>query len=504
MSSHRVNQLRKEGDLKGALKLALTDLSDNPDDIWNKRAISWVYFAYLKEGVNNLNEKKFLIYLEKIVDLNLPPNEKMLFDSVAWTLGKFCFRKIDASKYFLNKSFLFIQNFHFSKPSDPYSFLLKAYKKHANDWDKFYDFVEWWGMENFQPKDYENFINEKGMKLPSMVEAVFISLSKYLLSEPYNKADKIEKFLPKISQLSSKYKKMQYPPYYYAKLLLIKGDKDLFMQAFLPFIKKKQKDFWVWNLMSEVFDSNSKEYFSCLCKSLSCGAPEKFIINVREKIADVFISENRYNEAKAELTKIIEIRNNEGWPLKYNHIKWQNLPWWKNTTPTKSNHSIYVSNCSIAEGLLFADLPEELIFIQSVNKEKTVINFIASKQKYGLIHYGKFNVEPKLGQVYAVRFTKNTKLNKSSFYQVKTIVLSDQPISKDIYKQVKGKVLIKTGNSFGFICDTYIPQIVVDNYKLKNGEYRKVNAVLSLNKKRNIWGWKAISVESDSYEKNTY
>ncbi|MEA3504999.1 MAG: hypothetical protein U9R32_07365, partial [Bacteroidota bacterium] len=402
MSFKQVQQLRKNSELDEALKIASADLETNPNDEWNKRSIMWVYYEFMKIAVKKKKSKDFLFQLKNIAKLNLPPKENIAYDSVAWTLGKYLFKN-KPSEIFLDESYKTIQNFHFSKPADSYSFLLKAFRKHAYKWEVFYDFVQWWGVNNFQKNDYENFVTEEGKKLPSNVELVYIALSKHLLKNPNDNMQTIIEFLPEIEYVAKTYKKMQYPPYYYAKLLLLVGDKGKFLDAFLPFARKKQRDFWVWNLLSEVYDKNSNEYFSCLCKSLSCGAPDKFTINVREKIANIFVKQELYSEAKYEYQKIIETRDNEGWPLREKHMKWQELPWWEDTQVSRNNIDIYNKNLHLAKSLLFANTEEEIIAVEFVNEDKKVFSFIASKQKYGFTHYGNFDLKPIVGKTYKVR-----------------------------------------------------------------------------------------------------
>jgi hypothetical protein len=273
MSSKEVTALRKQGKLKEAFELAKSNLENYPEDIWNKRAISWVYYEYLKNAIVNNNRNDFIIEIENISNLNLPETEKYIFDSVAWQVGKFLFANEKIDTLFLDVIFSNIKTFSFSIPSDAYSYLLKAFKKHYQEWVGFMDFINWWNLDNFQEKDYENFILDNGKSTSSLVESIYIAISKKLLVYPINMND-ISLFIPKIAEISKKYSNMQYPPYYYAKLLLVQGGKEKFMDAFLPFAKRKSRDFWVWNLMSDNFSPDSNEYFSCLCKSATCGAPD--------------------------------------------------------------------------------------------------------------------------------------------------------------------------------------------------------------------------------------
>jgi hypothetical protein len=370
---------------------------------------------------------------------------------------------------------------------------LKAFKKHYQEWVGFMDFINWWNLDNFQEKDYENFILDNGKSTSSLVESIYIAISKKLLVYPINMND-ISLFIPKIAEISKKYSNMQYPPYYYAKLLLVQGDKEKFMDAFLPFAKRKSRDFWVWNLMSDNFSPDSNEYFSCLCKSAACGAPDKFTGDVREKLANLFIVKEQYAEAKFELQKIIDSRVQEGWPLKEKHIRWQNFIWWDDTVAIKNNFSIYNNNLALAESLLYSDVPEDIVVVERVNREKKVLNFIVNKNKYGFFNYSKHKINPKVGEVYAVRLDER-KDKTSNFYRVKTIVKSNAEVNAEIYKDITGKLKKSENNSFGFIGKVFVSPQIISKYNLKNGDKIKGKVIQSYNSKRKAWGWNLITIE---------
>lgn len=493
MSFQEVNRLRKARQLEEALQLASEDLQSEPENIWSKRALGWVYYEFAKKTVEENNINGFLIHVEEIKDLNLPQGETMLNDSLAWQIGKLLYAN-KLEEHHLNKLFKLIKNLSFTQPCDQYSFMIKAFNKYGLEWDGFLDFVEWWDLSNFQQEDFVEFITDRGQKLPSAAESIYINISKKLLVKPYN-FDAIRSFIPKIAGVSEQHTNMQYPPYYHAKLLIALGDKQNFMKAFLPFARKKQKNFWVWDLMSEVLDINSKEYLSCLCKSLMCGAPDKFTINVREKLAEALIHKKQYPEAKYELKAIIDTRTKEAWTLKQKHQDWKNYPWWNSSADLKDNFNLYKNNVSIAKDLLFSDIEEELLVVERVNREKTVLNFIVSKQKHGLIFYGKHTIKPTIGEVYAVRFKNDNKPKKSSFYQILSIRPSEQKPPDEICKQIQAKVIIKTGNSFGFIERAYVPAPIIKKYELIDGEMVKARVIQSFNNKHKTWGWLVISIQ---------
>jgi hypothetical protein len=494
MSFKEVKELRKAGHLQQALEVATSDLQHNPNDIWNKRSIAWVYYEYLKKAQDDNVFDAFVVQLEHIRNLELPETENMVFDGVAWQVGKYLFANRLVNALSLDSLFSLIRNFRFSKPADSYSFLLKAFKKHAAEWDNFLGFIEWWDLANFQGADYENFVLDNGKKMPSVVESVYIAVSKKLLAQPVN-IEAVNQFLPQISEVCRSYPKMQYTHYYHAKLLIASGDKHRFLDAFLPFAKKKQRDFWVWDLMSEIYNPNSDAYFSCLCKSLDCGAPDKFTINVREKIAAVFVSKQLFAEAKHEYQKIIEARNKEGWPLKDKHFAWKSLPWWSQTQANSNNHGIYKKSLSEAESLLYADTPEEIICIDYVNAEKQVFNFIASKQKFGFSSFKPFDVKPVKGDIFAARFSQKTD-EKSNFYRLLSIRKTEKEPSAEIYKTIFEKLNKQKSNSFGFVAGAFVSPQLIRDYGLKNGDLLKGVALQTYNNKRKSWGWTVVAINN--------
>jgi hypothetical protein len=491
MSFKEVNSLRKSGSLEEAFQMATADLQNEPNDIWSKRAMGWVYYEFVKKAVEINNITDFLVHVGEINALKLPEDETMLSDSLAWQIGKLLYANKLAEPD-LNKLFELIKTLSFSYPANQYSYMMKAFSKHGLEWNGYLDFVEWWGLSNFQQDDFVEFITEKGNKIPSTVESVYIKISKKLLIQPYN-LDTIRVFVPKIAKVAIEYKKMQYPPYYYAKLLIALGDKKNFMQAFLPFARKKQKLFWVWDLMSNVFETDSKEYFSCLCKALSCGAPDKFTINVREKFAKVLGIRNMLPQAKYEYIKILETRKNEGWVLNEKHFGWLKDIWWDKTEASDSNTSLYNNNIEEAMLLLNADTPEDIVCVEHVNNDKKIINFVVSKNKYGFASYSSFNIKPKTGDVFAVRFEEKID-NKSNFYKVITINNTKNQPSSEIHRNIEGNLEIMPGNSFGFVNNVYVPPQLIEKYKLVNSAFIKGIAINKYQNGHKDWKWSVIKI----------
>ena len=123
----------------------------------------------------------------------------MIFDNSAWQVGSilFAINKTEPIDYVkINELFIIIREFHFSKPSEAYSFLYKAFHKAHQTWSRYIEFADWWGFDNFRSEDYlkEEY---KEKKMMSIAEQAYIAYAKKLLEgeliDPRSQERKIDK-----------------------------------------------------------------------------------------------------------------------------------------------------------------------------------------------------------------------------------------------------------------------------------------------------------------------
>jgi hypothetical protein len=501
MSFKEVQKLRKSGKLDEALTMANQDLEREPANIWNKRSIAWVYHDYLKEYASKENLENFIEYLDKIKSLELPADENMVFDTCAFQIGKLIFalahdEHIDYNV--INQIFEYLKNFHFTKPSESYSFLYKAFHKFHKKWANYLQFADWWNFDNFSSQDYL-YSQFRDKKIMSIVEQAYIAYSKKILEgeeeciddifiEKNINKDRIQEFIPKLDLIIEKHPEYQYPPYFKAKLLLALGDEEKVLSNFLPFAKKKRNDFWVWELLADTFQAEDERKLACLCKALSLKTPNEFLINTRQKLAEILVNESKFQEAKTEIVKILSVRKDNNWKIPQQLTEWTKQEWYKNTQSQKDNSFFYKRHVKIAEEILFADIPEEIVVVEFVNENKSILNFIKDKTKHGFFKYAGMVDKPEIGDLIGVRFRGE---GKNGFYKVLSIRKITDETSCDALKQFSGDLKMREPATFGFVDDVFIePQLIV-THELKKHEKIKGKAVLSFNKKKNVWGWKA-------------
>lgn len=502
MSFKEIKELRQAGKLDEALQMANEALESDPENIWNKRAAAWVYYDFLKKTAQPESFEAFKENLIKIKDLQLPEDEKMVFDNCAWQIGRLVFglQKTDPIDYGkINALFEIIREFYFTKPSEAYSFIYKAFHKNYKNWPNYLTFADWWNFDNLRSEDYlkEEF---QGKKKMSIAEQAYIAYSKKLLEgEPLDSfgkqrvidKEKIQSFLPKLDALIEKHPDYQYPPYFKAKLLLASGNDENVLSAFLPFAKQKRNDFWVWELLAEIFADDKEIQFVCYCKALSLKTPEDFLVKLRQTFSEMLIEKRMYSEAKAEIQKVIETREKHEYKVPNQIVQWTEQEWYKSSTAKKDNQDLYLGHIKQAEEILFQDIPEEVIAVEFVNENKGMLNFVKNKEKFGFFNYSGKLTKPQIGDVLRVRFNGD---GQDGFYKILSAKKADFNESSDAIKNFEGTIKVISPQSFGFIEDIFVEPKIIEEAKLTNRQQVKGRAILSFNKKKKQWGWKAIEI----------
>jgi tetratricopeptide (TPR) repeat protein len=520
MSFKEIMGFRKAGDLEKAMEMASKDLETNREDLWNKRAAGWVYYDYLKKFAGDIDYKEFCRYLELLEELKLPADEHMLFDQIAWQVGKFINglnlqhivpedkqgKQNEAGNYSLGvllkiitdyaiNIFSKIKNYHFSKPSEPYSFILKVFMKELGkiEGSNFLDFADWWNFENFRPEDYQKRVAENGKPFISLAEQAYINYSKQLLklqsSTGEVRIQRINEFIPKLDKVIKDHPELEYPLYFKAKLFLLIGKTTEVRDFILPFVKRKQGEFWVWDLLADTFSDDEPGKMACLCKALSCDGQEKMKINVHQKLANLLRLKGLDIEADVEESVVRAIKGG----IKPGGIPISDISQYisSNKDNLKKSKAFCEKYIKEAEEILFSNIPKELAVVEFVNKGSKILNFVISKTRAGYFKYDRFLNDVEIGDKLVVRLNG---AGTDSRYNVITLEKTDQEASDEILRSFKGIIKINENMPFGHVEDIFIEPRLVKDHQLLNGIEISGVALISYNKKKEKWGWKAIKV----------
>ena len=277
MPSKEIKELRQLGKLEEAYTMASEELQADPTNLWAKRNMSWVLYTQLDSKASS-GIADFISKIEEVKSLELPSNEEMFFENICIVIAKAA-RAISGNTLIdyekLYHLFDAIKELPFHRNSKWYSVMLGALHKAFKESFRYTELIDWWNLENLRPEDFQKETLPNGKEMMSLSEQVYIAYAKHLLpkqtqfGEVIFDRDKVEVFMPLLDELIENYPDFQYPPYFKAKLLLATGDHDNVLSAFLPFAKKKRNDFWVWDVLSEVFEGEEDKIIACYSKALS-------------------------------------------------------------------------------------------------------------------------------------------------------------------------------------------------------------------------------------------
>jgi hypothetical protein len=500
MPAKEIKELRQSGKLEEALEMAKTELIADPANIWAKRNISWVYYDYLKKNEIPSQFDEFCSWLIEVGNLQLSIEDKMFFENLSWQTGKmiFALHKEHPADFQKPTHILeIVKAFPFPKPSESYSFLFKAFHKSLKESDNYNQFADWWGFDNLRQEDYEKEKLADGKEIMSIAEQAYITYAKHLLPKQVQPGvinfdrEKAESFILSLDSVIKNYPQYQYPPYFKAKLLLALGDIESMRSTLIPFAKKKKNDFWVWDLLSETYPDDKEKVLSCYCKGLTCQAPEEMIVGLRRKMASLLVQKKLFTEAKTEIDLLTRSLQSKGFRIPQEVLNWREQEWYKKASAKPSNTEFYKKHSGIADGLLFPGVTVELIIVEFVNSDKKILNFIASKTRSGFFKYDRFIRKVEIGDRFLARLEGT---GSNTRYNVISLEKTDKLPGNEILRGFSGKIRKNDNQTFGFVDDIFIEPQLINKYKPANGTDISGTAIISFNKKKNEWGWKAIKL----------
>lgn len=488
-----ITAMCKAGQVAEAYKQAKADYEAEPQNVWTQRELGWALYYSLKDDAERKERQTFYVHLEELAGLDLLniQSDVYIFDNVIWKLIEII-KLIPVERTDeLERIFTFLFKYTFTS-STSYSVLLKQILR-FDTWDSMVEFFEWWNIDNLMIEDYQPFKMENGRKIMSLAEQAYIAYSKALLK--LNNKDKTQEFVPKIEKLMEEYPEMVYPGYFCGKLMLSMGaERESALNIIMPFVRKKKTEFWVWQLLSEMYRGEQEIQLACLLHAVHCKTQETFLGKVRMKLVSMYILRRDYPRAKHHLDQMVRCYMKQGWYLPYDVQAWMKEPWVNNTQADGTDGIDYkhYTNTILARG---ANKSIAVVtYIDHVRKRAFVVY---AEKKRANVSFSELGIKVKEGTLLELQWLPETD---GDIVVAGAKITDMQAIENISYIQViEGKISKHDNNQFAFInkgkLQCYIKPETVLKQHVNNNDNAVVLAVLDYNRKKDNWNWTCVSLK---------
>lgn len=505
MTVPEINQLRKEGHIQEAYTGCKVLLQQYPDDRHVRMSMAWCLKSVSEKAAKEKDVDSFVIYLGELSSLRLQElGEIAMHNRFGWdikTLFDALKYEPDRLVYAADRLMEVLPSIHFQTHHRYYTLIADSFLKVKGPqnslWSGFKSFMDWFGLDNLLPEDYNRIPLQNGKSIPSVAERLHGAFYKSLMAEinaGVIDSEKTGQFLERLTHLNEIHPEYQYTLYHKSLLLLALGRKADALESIRPFVKRKQNDFWVWDVLSDTSDDTEIK-LSCLCRALMCRTEAKFLGKVRLKTARLMRELGYDSNAKTELLELSKVYDENGWRTPREALQMMQETWFAETSAPDSNISFYRENIGPSEEFLFLDAKEYPILVTHINHEKRICSFITEDKKKGFFSTralkGRFNDNA----VCLVRFDDKPQENCISKVLTCKPVKDIRPYYGIFFRKIEGSIKIRQGNTFGFVDDIFIDgRHITDS--ITNGTSVTGTAVLSFNTKKQQWGWRAVHVKN--------
>lgn len=283
---------------------------------------------------------------------------------------------------------------------------------------------------------------------------------------------------------------MTYPGYFYGKLLMALGsDKDEALKVLVPFARRKATEFWVWQLISDVYSSEPEMQRACLLRSVNCRTQETFLGKVRIKLANLYIQLGLYNKARFHIDAVTRCYASNGWRLPNEIDLWMRQPWINSATPDGADNLDYMS---MTNQVLCDGSEEAVAIVTYVDPSSHRASLIyGNKKRMG--QKLRFRVNP--GDVLKINFINDSDGKAKVLNASKTTL----PANLDYAMFAEGVVDKRDDKQFAFVKvglnRGFMSPAIVQKYNVRNGESIKTLVVNDYDKKKETWNWVCLTVK---------
>ena len=137
--------------------------------------------------------------------------------------------------------------------------------------------------------------------------------------------------------------------------------------------------------------------------------------------------------------------------------------------------------------------PDHIGIIDHINYDKGKVHFIVNKTIDGLINLSEIKEKVEIGSRLLLKLKQVSKL-KDSYYSVLSHSVTQQDTTEKVLSPFHG--IVRIHDSIGFVGDVYIESGLIQAHEIHEGMIINGTAIINYNKKKGIWGWRAIAIRS--------
>lgn len=410
ITSRDVFSTRKEGKLDEAYKMAMELINKPDNDEWDIKAFAWCVIDLIKRDTQSGKSENIHHYSDQLRNLNIDASDKILTDQreyvlrlctpngqeilkakslskqgdhygalnlykciynngdqsidvqtyLAWELYRVAKGMAEQTPTNFNGAKRFINDYlklNTAKPSLLHTCILQLADKIAKEGKlNMGAFARIWGLENLRAEDYDPYISDDGNSYPSLAERVIQHASKDAFTN--DAYEELIYLLPYINDCIDRYPDNIWLKLSKARALIATNQSNEAFSYGLDVVKNKINDYWAWELLGDINQSNSLELaISCYCKALLCSKDINFVGKVKIKLAELLSKNGLVSEAKLEVDQLFNYRSENNQKIPESVQILMHSAWYQSAISSKSNHQLYLEKAIHAEELLYRDLP---------------------------------------------------------------------------------------------------------------------------------------------------
>ena len=275
------------------------------------------------------------------------------------------------------------------------------------------------------------------------------------------------------------------------KIRLYTGPQNPFFEV-SKFVRKNRREPWALSLLAQTYTQDNLDAKTALySEALRCAHKEEFTLTALKEFASILAEQNSFDEASMCVKRAVKCYTDNGWVINKDLEFLLNQPWYEADVDISLLQPFIEKHAESAADYIIGERKQVLAIVIKLHKSGKGFDAYINKNESPSIRLKLFKSKkmPSIGEYISITLSSEDgdviEAKHSSAGEV------------DGVKHVTGTLNI-TPKGFGFIVDDIVDDVFVPPDLITTDmDGRKVNAltVLSLDKKKNKYGMKAVSVD---------